>query len=274
MNTSNGALITKYHERFYVCDLENYQGTYILDEDGGMAGKAGGLMWFAAPHGGNVYYSNQKDNDYLYCLNTESLSETRILKRPCGFITVFADNLFFLDETDSLIYEFDLKTDKIAPAMQEKVTSFILCGGVFYCSSSKGLLEFDLRSRKSARLTEHIPLCLSHTSCGVVFADTSRDFSLSILEQKQSEPKAIGSIKTQSLVAGEDYVYAANLQDNRSIVRLSLSGSDAIRFCGEKADKLHIIDDYLYYQNQNDKNAWYKMPLSGGRSVRLLAASL
>jgi len=273
MNISNGALITLHRDRLYVCDLENYQGAYIFDESGDILGKIEGLMWFAAPHGAHIYYSNQKDNDYLYCLDTKSQSESCLLKRPCGNIVVFDDRLFFLDETDSLIYEFNAQKAKIVSLIKEKVYSFILYEGIFYCAFTKGLLEFDLQSGKSAILTDHIPMCLSYTSNGLVFADRSNDFALSGLKQGQNEPAKINNIKTQSIVVGDQYIYAANLLDNRSIARVDINSGEVIRFCGERADKLHIIDGYLYFQNQNDKNAWYKMPLSGGRSVRLLPAS-
>ena len=271
MNISNGALIAKHYNRLYVCDLENYRGTYILAAEGGdIVGRIDGVMWFAATLGDRIYYSNQKDNDYLYCLDTVSLSERCLLKKPCGNITVFDDKLFFLDETDSLMYEYDPPTAKVTQLMKEKVFSFILREGIFYCAFAKGLLKLDLPGKKSAILTDHIPLCLNHTSNGLVFADRSHDFALSVLQPGQDKPREIGQIKTQSIVAGGLYIYAANLLDNRSIVRVDIDSGEAIRFCGEKADKLHMIDGYLYFQNQNDKNAWYKMPLSGGRSIRLL----
>ncbi|MCL1905399.1 MAG: DUF5050 domain-containing protein [Clostridiales bacterium] len=272
MNISNGALITKHKGRLYVCDLENYRGTYILDEECGVAGRIEGLMWFAATLGTSLYYSDQRDKDYLYCLDTESLSENCLLKRPCGYITVFDDRLFFLDETESLIHELDLKTGKTSPVMRERVSSFILWEGAFYCASAKGLLRFGLYGGKGDLLTEHIPLCLAYSALGPVFADVSHNFALSVLKDGQRTPDKAGRVKTQSLAVEGRYIYAADLTDDCSVVRLHTEGGGAIRFCGERAEKLHIIEDHLYFLNQNDKNAWYKMPLSGGRSIRLLPA--
>jgi hypothetical protein len=232
MNISNGALIVKHDDRLYVCDLENYQGTYILGEDGGVEGKIDGLMWFAAPYGNNIYFSNQRNYDHLYCLDAQNLSVNCILKHPCSYLTIFADKLYFLDETDSLLYEMDLKSNRINPLIKDKISSFILCKGACYCACAKGLLVFDLRSGKSTWPMEHIPLCLDHTPGGLIFSDTSRGFVLSSLKTGQREPEVVGCVKTQSLVTAEEYIYAANLSDNRSIVRLTLGGGEAIRFCG------------------------------------------
>jgi hypothetical protein len=250
--------------------LENYKGTYILSEDGDIIDCIEGLMWFAAPHGAQIFYSNQKDNDYLYCLDTESLTESCLLQKSCGNITVFDDTLFFLDETDGLIYKFNIQNGKVHPLMKERVFAFILRAGIFYCAFAKGLLEFNFQSEKANVLTDHIPICLSYTSGRLIFADRSQDFALSGLIQGQNEPKKINLIKTQSIVADEHHIYAANLLDNRSVARVDIASGESIRFCGEKADKLHIVGEYLYFQNQNDKNAWYRMSLSGGRSIRLL----
>jgi len=274
LNISNGALISKHNNNLFVCDLEKYRGTYIVSEDGSIIDIINDVMWFIAQHDNHIYYSNQKDNDYLYCLDIKTLTESCILNIPCSYITVFEDKILFLDETDSQVYEFDTKKEKAVPLIKEKIFSFVRGAEVLYCAFAKGLLEFDLRSKKSNVLTNHIPMCLNYTATGLIFADSSYDFALSRLDFGKKEPQIIGNIKTQSLVANEHQIYAANLQDNHSIVRMDASGGAPIRFCGEKADKLHIIENELYFQNHNDKNAWYKMPLSGGRNTRLLSASV
>jgi hypothetical protein len=270
MNISNGALVAKHRNRLYVSDLENYQGTYILAEDGNILDKTDGAMWFASPYGAAIYFSNQKDYDYLYCLDTESLQEKCLLQKPCANIALFEDKLLYLDEADSHVYRFDIQTGKTALLIKEEIFSFILYEGLLYGAYAKGLLEFDLRSGRSKLLTNHIPLCLNYIATGLVFSDRSKDCLLSGLEAGQREPQKINHIKTQSLIADENYIYAANLLDNSSIVRVDMASGETIRFCGEKADKLHIIEDHLYFLNQNDKNAWHRMPLSGGRSMRLL----
>jgi hypothetical protein len=274
VNISNGALLAKGRDKLFVCDLEHYQGTYILDGAGGLTGRLDGLMWFAVAQEGCIYYSNQRDHDYLYGLDTESLSESCLLKRPCADLAWYGGQLLFTDETDSRIYKYDIQTGHAAALSQEAVFSFIEHAGILYCACAKGLLEMDLSGGDSTLLTEHIPLCLNYTSAGLVFADRSRDFCLSLLPAGQREPLPLNRVKTQSIVAGPQHIYAANLLDNRSIVRLDLKGGEAIRFCGDQADKLHIVDDQLYFLNQNDNNAWYRMPLSGGRSVRVIENKL
>jgi len=203
---------------------------------------------------------------------TQDLNERCLLQSPCSYITIFEDRLFFLNETNSQIYELDLKNNTAVPLIKEKIFSFIMNAGVFYCAFAKGLLKFDLHSKKSTILTDHIPMCIHYTPNSLIFADSSCDFALSRLDFDQKIPVKISHIKTQSIVADEHHIYAANLLDNRSIVRMDTSGGAPIRFCGEKADKLHIIESDLYFLNHNDKNAWYKMPLSGGRNTRLLPA--
>ena len=265
----NFSPIFNYQDRLYVSDLENYRGTYILSADESIIGMVNGIMWFAAPHNDHIYYSNQKDHDFLYCLDTQSQSESCILKRPCSYITAYADKLYFVDETDSRLYLFCLQTGKATPLLKEAVYSFILQEGKIYGSTAKGLIECDLDNPKGSLLTDHIPLCLNYTSSGFIFAARNSDFYLSALKPGQNEPEKIGCIKTQSIAIGENYIYAADLLDNRSIVRVDMISGETIRFCGEKADKLSIIDGHLYFLNQNDNNAWHKMPLSGGRSRRL-----
>jgi hypothetical protein len=192
------------------------------------------------------------------------------LASPCSYITLYENKLFFLDETDSQLYKFDLATNKTSIVIKEESLSFIIKAGTIYYATDRGLMEHDLQRGKSSLLTDHIPLCLGYAGSGLIFADRSHDFCLSGLVLGQKEPRKINHIKTQSIATDGQYIYASNLLDNSSIVRVDSISGEAIRFCGEKADKLHIIGNHLYFLNQNDKNAWYKMPLSGGRAIRLL----
>ncbi|MCL1975337.1 MAG: DUF5050 domain-containing protein [Firmicutes bacterium] len=270
MNTSNGALIIRHKKLLYVCDLENHLGTHVLNEDSQLIGKINGLMWFAASWGEDIYYSNQKDHDYLYCLDTQSLSENCILNWPCSYLTVYADSLYFLHEADNFIYKLELPSHEPTAVIKEEFRSFIIHEGFLYGAQAQGLLKFDMHSTKSSLLTGHMPFCLNLLADVLYYADCAQDYYLCSLCMDEKKPHRVDLIKTQSIISEGNYLYAANMLDNRAIVRINAVNGETIRFCGEKAEKLHIIDNYLYFLNQHDKNAWYKMPLSGGRCLRVM----
>lgn len=270
MNTSNGGLIVRHQDMLIVSDLENYQGTFVLGENDAILKKIAGLMWFGISYGQHIFYSNQKDYDYLYCFDLEVFNEKCLLKKPVSHITLFEEKLLFLDESDRRIYKFDINTGKAVSLLKEQIFSFVVHEGIIYAAYASGLLKYNLHSGKSSVLTDHIPYTLNAAAHSLFFADRSQDFFLSKLEPGDKEPLRINNIKTQSIVVKEPFIYTANLLDNHSIIRLDMDTSSGIRFCGDKADKLHIIGDDLYYLNQNDKNSWYKLSLAGGRSRRLL----
>lgn len=270
MSTSSGGLINVFNNELFVCDLEKYTGTYILSEAGNVMDQINGLMWFANQIENNIYYSNQKDNDFLYCLNTENWAEKCVLERPCGNIVAFGADIFFLDEIKSLVYRYEPQTDKMVLFIKEKVSSFILHNGAMYYASERNLKKCCLFGGKIENLADCVPVRMTISRNQLIFADKANHFVLSCLDLVSGNLNKIEKIKTQSIVADEEYIYAANLLDNRSIVRVGILTGETIRFCGEKADKLHILQQYIYFQNQNDKNTWYKMPLAGGRSVRVI----
>jgi len=269
MNVSNGGLIALLHGNLYVCDLSQYSGTRVLSEDGSTVWNADATMWFAAADDNGLYCSNQKDFDYLTYLDAGGMTERRVLKRPCENLIMSSGRVLLLDEEDGYIYEYDPVKDKCILVLKERVTSFILVSDTLYFAVEGWLKCFNMRSRRSEKLSGCSPVCLNYADNHLIFADKQRDYALCRFDIGQNKLETFDGIRTQSIITAGEYIFASNLDDSNSIVRIGAGGGAPIRFCGESTDKLHIIGEHLYFLNQNDNNAWYKVPLSGGRTVPL-----
>ena len=269
MNVSNGGLIASLCGDLYVCDLSGYGGTRVISRDGSTDRDIGVIMWFAAPDGNGLYCSNQKDYDYLTYINGNDGVETCLQKRPCANLALRGGNVLFIDEEDSLVYEYDPGKDKSSLVIKETTTSFILVSDTLYFAAEGGLKCLDLSSGCTEKLADCFPVCLNFTNGYLVFADEYQDFALCRYDVSQGKFTATDDIRAQSIITTEEYIFASNLADNNSVVRADLVTGESIRFCGDSADKLHIVDKYLYFLNQNDNNAWYKVPLAGGRPARV-----
>jgi len=270
MNVSNGGLIASLLGNLYVCDLSKYGGVRVLSEDGATVWEADATMWFAAPDGGGLYCSNQKDFDYLTYLDAGNMSERRVLKRACANLVASSGGVLLLDEEDGYIYEYDPEKDKCAVVVKEMVSSFILVSDTIYFATDVGLKCFNLRSRRAERLVDCSPACLNHADGRLIFADKRQGYAMCRFDIGQNRLEAYDGIRASSIITSGEHIFASNLDDSGSIVRVGVGGGGApIRFCGESTDKLHIIGQCLYFLNQNDNNAWYKVPLTGGRPVPL-----
>ena len=270
MNISNGGLVARVNDNLFISDLSRYYGTRVVSKDGDVVWSADAVMWFAAGDGNGIYCSNQKDYDCLTYLDAGSMTERRVLNRPCANIIMTEGTVLFLDEEDGYIYEYDPLKDKCAIVVKEQVTSFIIVSDTIYFASESGLKRFDLQhGRHTERLKDCFPVCLNYADGKLIFADKNQDFSLCRLDIGNNKLEAMRDIRTQSINTAEGYIFATDINDGNSIVRLSIDDGAPIRFCGECADKLHIVGEYLYFINQKDSDAWYKLPLSGGRPVQL-----
>ena len=271
MNVSNGGLIAQLRDELYVCDLSGYGGTLALSRDGAVAWETSAVMWFAASDGRGLYCSNQKDFDYLTYLNASDKTETRLLERACANLVMSDGKVLFLDEEDSCIYEYDPVRGKCSLIIKERASSFILVSGKIYYASENGLKSFDLNGGSVEKLADCLPVCLNFADGHLIFSDELQDYALCRYDIGQCKLVTADGIRAQSIIATEEFIFAANLADGNSIVRVGLTSGESIRFCGECADKLHIIGECLFFLNRNDNNTWYKVSVSGGRPTPALA---
>ena len=271
MNVSNGGLVAQLLDKLYICDLSRYSGTYVLSEDGETVRNTKSVMWFAAPGERGLFCSDQRNFDCLTYMDIETMDETCVLERACANLIMHDGKVLFLDEEDGCVCEFDPAKGKSSYVIKEKVFSFILVADTVYFASENGLKCFDLHSRRTDKLGDCFPVCLNFSDGYLVFSDKHRDFALCRFDISQNKLEVFGDIRTQSIITTEEYIFASNLADGNSIVRADITTGESIRFCGESADKLHIIGKHLYFLNQFDNNAWYRVPLSGGRPVPVVA---
>lgn len=269
MNISNGGLIAELNGNLYYCDLCQYSGTRIFSGDGVPVWDTKAVMWYAASDGRGIYFSNQRDFDHLTYLDGASMTESQILKRACFNLVMHDDMVLFIDEEDNYLYEFDPEKNRCALVIKEKVFSFIVVADSIYFASENGLKTFGFSGKRTEKLHDCAPVCLNSADGRLIFADKSHDYAVSCFDIGENKLTVLDRIPTQSIITTEDYAFVSDLSDNNAIVRINILTAESIRFCGESADKLHIIDDYLYFLNQNDNNAWYRIPLSGGRPMRV-----
>jgi len=271
MNVSNGGLVAQLHDCLYVCDLSGYRGTIALPQDGSPAWETGAVMWFAASDGRGLYCSNQRDYDCLTYLSGSDRAETRLLKRACANLVMLGSKVLFLDEEDGYIYIYDPERGKSSLVAKETASSFILVSDTIYFASESGLKRFSPNDRCVEKLANCYPVCLNFAGGQLIFADGNKDYALCRYDIGRCKLTVTEGIRAQSIIATEEYIFAANLDDGNSIVRAGLAGGEPIRFCGECADKLHIIGEDLFFLNRNDRNAWYRVSVSGGRPTPVLA---
>ena len=270
MNVSNGGLIALLSDSLFICDLSKYSGTYIMPEDGCAVRNMGAVMWFAAPDGHGLYCSNQRNHDFLTYLDGKTMDEACVLERACANIFKRGGTLLFIDEEDDLVYEYDKARKRCSLVIKEEVLSFILVSDTVYFASESGLKRFDLKNRRTEKLNDCLPLSLNFVCDQLIFADRNRDCALCKFDIGKKKLVVFDDVQTQSVITTKEHIFASNLADGNSIVRVSIETGGSIRFCGESADKLHIIGKYLYFINHGDNNSWYKVSLSGGRPVLVL----
>ncbi len=269
MNISNGGLISKVNDKLYICDLENYSGTDIIVDNGFTVGKVRGLMWFSNTTQDKIYYSNQADNDYLYCYDISSLMEQCVMQKACYNIMLYNESLLYIDEINNYIYQLNLQSNNTQRLINEQVTSFIILNNNLFYSTHNSFKVFDINLRQARRISDAVPICINILDDKLVFANEVKDYVLSIFNLSNGELYQIDDIQTQSIITDNRYIYAVNDLDNLSITRVDMFAGEIIRICGEKASKLHIIEDYIYFQNLSTQNAWHKMPLTGGQIIRV-----
>jgi len=180
-------------------------------------------------------------------------------------------NILFLDQEDGYVCEYNPVQGKSSYIFREKVFSFILVTDTIYYTSENGLKCFNLHSKRTGKLIDCFPVCLNYLDGQLIFADKYQDFALCRLDISQNKFIVFDEIRTQSIITTDGYIFASNLNDGNSIVRADIITGQSIRFCGESADKLHIIGEYLYFLNQDDNNTWHKVPISGGRPIPVLS---
>ena len=265
MNISNGGLIAQLNGNMFYSDLSQYSGTRALNEDDAPIWNMKAVMWFAAPDGRGIYCSNQRDYDYLTYLDANNMTETRVQKRACHNLAMHDGRLLFIDEEDSQIHEYDPDKDRCSLVVKEKANSFILVTDMLYFAAENSLKSYNLRARRIDKLSNCAPICLNYTEGQLIFADKSHDYAVSAFDLRHEKLTILDRMPTQSMITSNEHVFVSDLSDNNSIVRINIRSGESIRFCGESADKLHIINDQLYFLNQNDSNTWHHLPLSGGR---------
>ena len=268
MNVSNGGLIAQLNGNLYVCDLHQYSGTRVFSSDGVSVWDTHTMMWFAASDGHGIYCSNQRDYDFLTYIDGKTMTEKRLLDKACANLIVHNDRVLYIDEEDGLVYAYDPVKEKSALVINEKVFSFILSDDSIFYTSESGLKRFDYPNGRTDKLKECFPVCLNYSVGRLIFADKRKAYVLCCYDMNQNRLEAYDNIRTQSVITTGEYIFASHLSDSNSIVRVSLLTGESIRFCGERADKLHIIEEHLYFLNQNDNNAWYRIPIAGGRPMR------
>jgi len=272
MNVSNGGLIAQLGDCLYVCDLSGYGGTLAMSQDGATAWEAGAVMWFAASDGRGLYCSNQKDYDCLTYLNGKDRTETRLLKRACANLVMLGGKVLYIDEEDGFIYIYDPVRSKSSLVIKERASSFILVSDTVYFASESGLKRFSPGDRRAEKLANCYPVSLNFAGGQLIFADARQDYALCRYDFGLCKLVVADGIRTQSVIATDEYIFACDLADGNSIVRASLATGAHIRFCGECADKLHVIGEHLFFLNRNDGNAWYRVSVSGGRPTPVRAA--
>lgn len=274
MNTSNGGAVARCADFLLVADLVNYQGTYVLDGSGEVVRKLQGIMWFAAVSDNSLFFSDQRNHDFMTHVNMSTLKETCVMETPCANLICHGDRLFFINEAEKTLCECGMGHFRSSALIREKVFSFVVVEENCYYVSDRGLGCVSLAGRHAEILAECAPVSLHVCGDKLYFADRDQNFTLCVFDMYKKSLSTVPQIQTQSIAGDEDYLYVMNLFDNKSIVRLDMRSGESIRFCGDKADRLHMFDDCLIFQNQGQQNNWYRVLLLGGRSIPLLPSEI
>jgi len=245
----------------FITDCKNYSGTYIYDVYGNRKGKTDALMWYAVCYENTVYFSNQNCNNYLYRMNTDSGLTEKAVDVPCKNLVGYNGHILFIDEKNGGIWAYNCKTWAMYKAADIQAESFTVLGSDIYYTSKGTIGCYSLVSKTDKTVANVAAKGLNCYGNYLIFSDFKKKGALSLLNPANGQLFVVGAITTDSFAVYENYVFASNETEGKSINRIDISKGEILRIYGDAAYEICACGGFLYFQN--DQKDWCRMTVSG-----------
>ena len=240
-NVINGGLVVRYMHKEIISDFIRY--------------------WYMNTDGESVFFGDGLDRHYLYRTSEEDPEGSVILKKPCAYIMLFGDWLYFINEDDHRVYRCLRNGHSESLMMRDEVVEFLPFGkSNIICVTKAG----DIKNLDTIMAKGIYPARLNITGGKLFFADGSNNYYLSCIDLDPAgeyQVKCLGNIVPTSINGCGQLIYFTNALSENNIYRMDVSGGPALKICGESAQNLHIIDRDIYFWNGS---VWKKLSLDGG----------
>lgn len=267
-NVMNGGLVLLTDYGLLLTDMRNYEGTSLLSMDASYSRimRLDGQLWFMNADDQFVFYSDQKKQHSLCRLSIATMREQQILDKPCSYLQMHEDWIYYLDERSSRLCRClkDGKREQII--VDEIVWSYLIHKEQLYYSTPNGLKRCDLSGAAKEHWLEKSGTFLQMVHDKLVFADASQNNILTFVDLANGNTTGLETIQVAGMVYDGQYLYCANGAHERSIYRVDPIQLRAIRILADRADYLHITHDHLVYFSSSH---WHQMPLHGGESTKI-----
>lgn len=185
----------------------------------------GGLI---AQKGDYRYYSNQNDNGYLYKMNNNCTSITKLSNDTSLFINVIGDWIYYSNYSDNG-YLYKIKTDgsNRTKLNTDKTTySNIPNNYIYYINNNDGDTIYRIRTDGSDR-------------------------------------KKITNNAVSYMNVTDDYIFYSNGSDNNKIYKMKIDGSNNIKISDDSIADIDFYNGFIYYCNLSDNYKIYKIAPDG-----------
>jgi len=255
-NLINGGLILKVDNQFYISSLKtlstnvNYRG----------------MFWFMNYDDNEIFFSDERRNNYLYKWDIHQQSAALVIDKPCYQVLLHNGDLYYIDENDGRLYFCSRNGKHISKIVDEEVNCFIIEDEKIYYATSSYIKRCTLTGYNIEKLINASATALIILNDTVIFADKNNQYILTIFDLNTSNQVTIPEISVSHMNTDGQFLYCTNILSNNNIFRINPKACKALRMLNEQASHLHIIEDELYFCI-NKK--WHKMSIYGGEALKI-----
>lgn len=273
LNTSNGGLILKLHSgQILLTDVATYTGTYMVHSDHSLEKLSEGLFWFMNADNQDIYYSDQKNSNWLYKYNLFERRAELILDQPCYSLTLKEDWLYFINEIDQNLYRVSKDGSNLTKIVDEQILGFDMTNNPIWYATVHGKVKaFDLLNLKQGEVLDISAVGLiGFDNRFLIYADRYQGYRLTFYDISNEEFLINEDVEATNFNTDGRFIYCSNKKEESSLFRISIEDNNPVRIFGGHADFIHLVDGEIFFLEAGRKRAWYRMPITGGQAKNVM----
>ncbi len=221
--------------------------------------------------GDYLYFVDISKNSRIFKMKTDGSELEQIGDIPVSSLMIIAGKFYFINMETNELCTMELNGKNLKSLSDKKIMNMYNYGSNFY-TDNPGDMETTLRISLDGKQEE---LYIYHscyfvtgyddmlyfkdnTDANVWGASTSGDYYQNVHESMSGYINASGG-----------YVYFVDVEDNGTIIKMDLLGTEKTKLVSDNAAWLSIDGDYIYYFNGNDGEKLYRIKNDGTERTRL-----
>lgn len=273
--------------------LVRFQSKVTLN-DGFEQGNSGGNLMnngLFCESGDKIYFSNFKEQGSLYSMNLDCTEFVKVHDDKVRFINVVGPYIYYtrnnntrvpsstsvLDFYSTGVYRINKDGSKLARLYRDPSGITNVCGNYVYFqrfNKEEGLRFYKTKidGTEETKLLDE-PISPASIQDGIMYyAGTESDHYIHALDLATETDTVIYDGNCYNPVANNEYIYYISQEDNYSIYRINIDGSDPVKLVEEQCStyNLSVSGKYLYYQvDGGDHNGIHCMNLETKESFQI-----